>query len=154
MARRHSSRVFGFAAIMTEQEYINRLKSMWPQDSDASLESVALADKAVSAFPRSTRLWCMRGDLIQLGPKECPHPLDEALTSYRRAVELDPQCAGAWESIGHYHDAVLDDESAAEPFFAEAKRLRERQRAEPSAPPNRRPTRHGATRTPRRGGGR
>jgi hypothetical protein len=96
----------------------------------------------------------MRGDLIQLGPKECPHPLDEALTSYRRAVELDPQCAGAWESIGHYHDAVLDDESAAEPFFAEAKRLRERQRAEPSAPPNRRPTRHGATRTPRRGGGR
>src|ERR1035441_7332721 len=97
---------------MTEQEYIHRLKSMWPQDSDASLESVALADKAVSAFPRSTRLWCMRGDLIQLGPKECPHPLDEALTSYRRAVELDPQCAEAWESIGHYHDAVLDDESA------------------------------------------
>ena len=139
---------------MTEKQYINRIKGMWPRDCDASLESIALADKAVSAFSRSPRLWCIRGDLIQLGPKECPHPLDEALDSYRRAVELDAQCADAWESIGHYHDSVLDDESAAVPFFAEAHRLRGQQRAEPSAPPNRRPASHAAIRTPRRGGGR
>ena len=139
---------------MTEKEYINRLKGMWPRDCDASLESIALADEAVSAFPHSPRLLCMRGDIIQLGPKECPHPLDEALASYRRSMELDPQCAEAWESIGYYHDAVLDDENAAEPFFAEAQRLRGQQRAEPSAPPNRRPARQRQLRVRGKGGGR
>ena len=139
---------------MSEQEYIDRLKSMWPHDCDASLELLALADKAVSAFPRSTRLWCMRGDLIQLGPKENPHPLDEALACYRRAAQLDRHCAEAWDEIGHYHDAVLDDESAARPFFTKAQRLREQQRAELSALPDRRSARQRRTGPSRRGTGR
>jgi tetratricopeptide (TPR) repeat protein len=120
---------------MTEGQYIQRLKDLWPRDTDASLEAIALADTSVSAFHGSARLWCMRGSLIQLGPEQCPHPLDEALASYRRAVELDPEFAEAWEELGHYYDAVLDDESGAEPFFERARKLRER-KAEPGAPPN------------------
>lgn len=121
---------------MNEQEYIERLKEMWPHGCDASLESIALVDEALSAFPCSIPLWCMRGHLIQLGPKECPHPLDEALASYRRVAELDPQCAEAWDEIGHYTDAVLADEAGAAPFFEKARQLRARQKAEPGAPPN------------------
>jgi Tfp pilus assembly protein PilF len=66
----------------------------------------------------------MRGDLIQLGPESCPHPLVEAFASYQRAIEISPDCAEAWEAVGHYYDAVLDDEATAERYFREAARLR------------------------------
>jgi tetratricopeptide (TPR) repeat protein len=109
---------------MTEDDYIAQLRTGWPKDSDASLEVIALADEAVRSFPQSARLWVMRGDLIQIGPECCPHPLDEALRSYQRAIELDPQFAEAWDEIGHYHDTVLDDETEAQRCFREAERLR------------------------------
>jgi tetratricopeptide (TPR) repeat protein len=95
----------------------------WPDNCDATLETVELADEAVRVFPGSAQLWCIRGDLIQLGPEDCPHSLDDARASYQRATELDPQFIEAWESLGHFHDAVLDDEAAAQRFFKEAERL-------------------------------
>jgi hypothetical protein len=113
-----------FSFAMTEHEYISRLRSGWPQGSDASLEVIALADEAVRAFAHSARLLVMRGDLIQLGPEACPHTLEEALHCYQRAVEFEPRFADAWEEIGHYHDAILDDESAAKPYFERARSLR------------------------------
>jgi tetratricopeptide (TPR) repeat protein len=109
---------------MTEDDYISALRARWPRDCDASLETITLADEAVRAFPSSARLLVMRGNLIQLGPESCPHPLEEALRSYQRAVELDPQFSEAWEEIGRFHDAVLGDEPAAKRFFQEAERLR------------------------------
>lgn len=120
---------------MTEDEYISRLRAGWPRGSDASLQTIALVDEAVSAFPRSARLLVMRGNLIELGPESCPHPLDEALHCYQRAVEIEPQFAEAWEELGHYHDAVLDDEDAARQYFERARRLRD----EPAASGNSRP---------------
>lgn len=109
---------------MTEDDYISRLRADWPKDSDASLELIAFADEAVRIFPQSAPLWVLRGDLIQLGPETCPHSLAEALRSFQRAIEIDPQFAEAWEEIGHYHVAVLADEAGAERYFREAKRLR------------------------------
>ena len=109
---------------MTEDDYISQLRAGWPKDSDASLAVIALADEAVRAFPQSARLWLMRGDLIQIGPKSCPHPLEEALRSYQRAIEIDPQFADAWDEIGHYHDAVLADETGAQRCFRKAERLK------------------------------
>lgn len=109
---------------MTENDYFSQLRDGWPKGRDASLQIIALADEAVRAFPQSARLWVMRGDLIQLGPESCPHPLEESLASYQRAVEVDPQFAEAWDEIGHYHDAVLSDEAAAQRYFREAERLR------------------------------
>jgi hypothetical protein len=110
---------------MTEDDYISTLRARWPKGCDASLELISLADEAVRSFPRSARLWLLRGDIIQLGPESCPHPLGESLVSYHRAVELDPKFADAWDEIGHYHDAVLGDEKAAQTFFQKAERLRE-----------------------------
>ena len=109
---------------MTENDYITQLRAVWPKDADASSEVIALADRAVSAFPQSARLWVMRGDLIQIGSESCPHPLAEALRSYQQAVELEPGFAEAWDEIGHYHDTVLSDEMAAQKYFREAERLR------------------------------
>jgi len=72
----------------------------------------------------SPKLWCMRGDLIQLASESCPHSLDDARACYQRAAEIDPQFAEAWESLGHFLSAVLDDEPTAQRFFTEAERLR------------------------------
>ena len=111
---------------MTESDYISDLRARWPHGdtSEASLETIAVADEAVRAFPQSARLWEMRGCLIQLGPESLPHPLEESLRSFQRAVEIDPQFADAWDEIGHYYDAVLDDEKTAQEYFEKAKRLR------------------------------
>ena len=116
----------GHIRAMTENDYISDLRARWPRDdtSDASLETIAVADEAVRAFPLSARLWERRGCLIQLGPESCPHSLEEALRSFQRAVEIDPQFADAWDEIGHYYDAVLDDEKTAQEYFEKAKRLR------------------------------
>ncbi len=113
--------------IVSENEHVAKLKARWPrmQDNDAVLlETISIADEAVSAFPQSSQLWCILGDVIQLGPEGSPHSLDNALMCYQRATEVDPQCIEAWESLGHFHSAVLDDESKAQGFFSEAERLR------------------------------
>ena len=116
----------GHIRAMTEDDYISDLRARWPHDdaSDASLETIAVADEAVRAFPLSARLWEMRGCLIQLGPESLPHPLEESLRSFQRAVEIDPQFADAWDEIGHYYDVVLDDEKTAQEYFDKAKSLR------------------------------
>jgi tetratricopeptide (TPR) repeat protein len=112
---------------MTENNYIAQLETRWPrrEDSDAVLlVTIALADEAVRAFPQSPRLWCIRGDVIQLGPESCPHSLEDARACYQRATEIDPQFIEAWESLGHFHNAVLDDETTAQRFFSQAERLK------------------------------
>ena len=109
---------------MTEEKYISELKKGWPRKGDATLEAIALADESTRAFPNSAKLWCMRGDLIQLGPEKNPHSLDDALTSYKRAIEIDPMFAEAWEEIGHFYHNVLDDETTAQSYFREAERLK------------------------------
>jgi hypothetical protein len=110
---------------MTEEDYIEELKKRWPRlKSEATLEAVALADEATRAFPRSSILWCMRGHLIQLGPANCPHNLNEALASYKKAIEVDPSFAEAWEEAGHFYHNVLDDEAAVQPYFLEAEKLK------------------------------
>ena len=83
---------------MSEAEYIAALKAQWPispEVVEADLETIALADEAVKAFSKSPKLWCMRGNLIELGPESCPHPLGEAFACYRQAMALDPGFAEA-----------------------------------------------------------
>jgi tetratricopeptide (TPR) repeat protein len=109
---------------MTEDEYISELKKRWPRQGDATLETIALADEAVRTFPLWPRLWCILGNLIELGPENCPHSLDDALASYKRAIEIDPLFAEAWEEAGYFYHNVLDDEPAAQPYFREAKKLK------------------------------
>ena len=110
---------------MTEEDYIEELKKHWPRlKSEATLETIAIADEATRAFPRSPKLWCMRGHLIQLGPENCPHSLNEALASYERAIEIDPSFVDAWEEAGHFYHNFLDDELTAQPYFREAEKLK------------------------------
>ena len=111
---------------MTEEDYIAELRERSPRNAKmkATPETIALADEATRAFPRSPKLWCMRGNLIQLGPENCPHSLNEALASYKRAIEIDPSFAQAWEEAGDFYQDVRNDEPAAQPYFREAEKLK------------------------------
>ena len=103
---------------------IDVLRSHGPAaGEDASLEALHLADEAVERFPRSAKLWCMRGDLIQLGSGESHHELEDALRSYQRAAEADPDYAAAWESLGYYYDVITNELEAAERMFRRAVHL-------------------------------
>jgi tetratricopeptide (TPR) repeat protein len=111
---------------VTENDYIEELKKRWPRTAKtkATIEIVTFADEAIRAFPRSPKLWCMRGNLIELGPGNSPYSLDDALDSYKRAIEIDPQFIQAWEDTGYFYRDVLDKEDEAKPYFHEAERLK------------------------------
>jgi tetratricopeptide (TPR) repeat protein len=109
---------------MKESDYIEKLFALWPAEGETSDEALALADGAVRAHPDSARLWCMRGDLIQLGSADIPYSLEDALACYERAVSIDPGFAEGYEGIGHFYDAVMPNPSRARRAFREADRIR------------------------------
>ena len=116
---------------MNESEYVFELRARWPRETEAEAtpETMALADEAVRAFPDSPKLWCMRGDLIQLASGSCQHSLDDAGACYLRAIKIDPSFAEAYEEAAHFFDAVMGDEERAFFYFSEFHRLREQQSA-------------------------
>lgn len=105
----------------SEREWEDRIRTMVQSADGATARSVADIESALSEHPLSARLWDLRGDVIQLlGEPIEAYDLQEALRSYQRAVELDPQYARALESIGHYLDAVEDRPADAEEWFRRA----------------------------------
>lgn len=112
-------------AKMTESTYIEKLFDLWPTEGETSDEALALSDESVRAHPNSAKLWCMRGNLILLGPADMPYDLADALACYERAVSIDPNFAEGYEEIGHFYDAVVPDPLRAERAFREAARIRE-----------------------------
>jgi len=109
---------------MKESDYIEKLFALWPTEGETSGEALALADEAVRTYPASAKLWCMRGDLIQLGSADIPYSLEDALACYERAVSIDPNFAEGHEGIGHFYDAVMLNPSRARRAFPEAARIR------------------------------
>ena len=109
---------------MNESDYIAKLSSLWPTEGETSKEALAVADSAVRMFPNSAKLWCIRGDLIHLGPADVRYELDEALTCYERAVFIDPHFAEGYEEIGHFFDAVMPNPKRARRAFRQAASIR------------------------------
>ena len=112
---------------MKESDYIEKLFTLWPTKGETSAEALALADEAVRAYPDSAKLWCMLGDLIQLGLANIPYSLEDALACYERAVSIDPNFAEGHEEIGHFYDAVMPNPRRARRALREAARIRKGQ---------------------------
>ena len=64
----------------------------------------------------------LRGDAIQLSD-DLTNPLTEVERSYRKATEINPNFAEAYEELGYFWFAVMDDASKAKSFFEPAVRL-------------------------------
>jgi hypothetical protein len=111
---------------MSVDDYITKLKAR-PKDCETTPEAFALVEEALKAHPDSAMLWCFRGALIQLGPtpEVSGYTLEDALTSYRKATEVEPDCPEGWEELGHYYDVILRDEQSAKGFWEKATKLKE-----------------------------
>ena len=105
---------------MTETDYITKIKSLLTDESEVAVEVLQLVEKSVAEHPQSAKLWCWRGDLIQRAALEANYELDDALKSYKRALEIDPSNAEAYESIGYYEDAIMSNPASAESSFRKA----------------------------------
>lgn len=108
----------------TEQEYIDKLWEVYPYETETPLRVINLADKAIRAFPASSELWLIRGNLIQLGDEDCPYGLEEAATCYQKAVEINPDYVEAWEEIGHYYDIIEPNKAISLKAFQKAEELK------------------------------
>lgn len=75
---------------------------------------------ALAAYPNDAEMWLLRGDAMQLSDDERTNALVEAERSYRRAAELKPNSARAYESLGRFWSEVMDDPVTALRFFERA----------------------------------
>jgi tetratricopeptide (TPR) repeat protein len=107
-------------ADMTEDDYLNELSRRVREAEAATVETMRLVDEAVALFPRSVKLWCQRGDLIQLGSAGVRHTLEDARASYERALAIDPDNAEPLESLGHFFDAVDPQPILAESYLRQS----------------------------------
>ncbi len=89
---------------LSESELIAVIESHWPEgEGPVSWALLDLARRAASDFPDSLALNEMGADLISLAyptgqMTDADH--DEAIEMTRRAVELSPEDADPWESLG------------------------------------------------------
>jgi hypothetical protein len=109
---------------MAEEDYIHKIAelSRLASGSETPIQVFREIEEALSVYPDSPSLWCMRGDLIQLGPEDSPYSLEDALRSYEKALTINPVFAEAHESIGYYSDVIDGDLVRAEAAFLEAVR--------------------------------
>lgn len=99
-------------------EFIDRIRDEIRRDGGASNDLLRRIEDELRSHP-SAELWILRGDAIQLSDGE-DYELDDAETSYRNAIQLDPGCAAAYESLGYFTYAVKDDARASLQFFQKA----------------------------------
>jgi tetratricopeptide (TPR) repeat protein len=105
---------------MTEKEYLYLIRSKVQAEDTIGNEIIELVDEAISLYPQSSALWCLRGDLLQRAEDDKKYELSDAFNSYTKAIEIDPNCAEAYESIGYYHDVIDDDPEKAKGAFERA----------------------------------
>jgi tetratricopeptide (TPR) repeat protein len=84
----------------------------------ATPEILRQIDAALEERP-SAELWILRGDAIQLSDGNT-HTIADAEQCYERALELDPSSCEPYQSLGHFHYAVMDDAVTAKLFFERA----------------------------------
>ena len=105
---------------MTEAEYISQIRQRIREEGRIFNDSFDLLRAALAEYPDSPSLWCLRGDMIQLSDEDAGCSLDDVLPSYEKALDLDPNCGEAYESIGYFYDKVLDAPAIAEAYFRTA----------------------------------
>jgi len=97
--------------------FIRRIKNEISRAEHASAGVLEEIEEELERAP-SAALWILHGDALQLCDDE--ERLEEAEESYLQALELDPQSAEAYESLGHFTFAIHDDARASLELFEKA----------------------------------
>lgn len=111
---------------MNEDEYLNAIRGCWPSQEpsiEGEKEALRLLDEALSQFPSSSKLWVMRGDLLQLAGADTSQSLSECEHCYREAVRADRRNPEAYEGLAWFLDAVMGKPRKAKQYFEKARRL-------------------------------
>jgi hypothetical protein len=101
---------------VTESEYIAELKAEWPKGRAAPRGVLSLACLAVQEFPNSAMLWFLRGQLMWMSPEDYMFSKLDAITSFEKALELDPSFSDARNQLEDCRDRTKDQ---AEKFGGE-----------------------------------
>ncbi|WP_018277357.1 tetratricopeptide repeat protein [Teredinibacter turnerae] len=112
---------------MNEAEYIAELRKRWPRDhksEEPTAETMEVTLKALEDYPNSEKLWVMRGDLLQLVNFDDGLELGESEKCYRKAIEINPQSAEAYEELAHFLDAVMAKPRKAKQYYVKARLLK------------------------------
>jgi len=99
-------------------DFIRRIKSEITRAEGASEQLLEEIDAELNRAP-TAELWILRGDAIQVSDAD-DADLDEVEASYLAALELDPNSADAYESLGHFAFGVADDPRTAAEYFRAA----------------------------------
>jgi hypothetical protein len=78
---------------------------------------LSLACLAVRDFPNSAMLWFLRGRLISMSPADYLFSKLDAITSFEKAIELDPTFADACEQLGARPDGASDQLERPSKFY-------------------------------------
>ena len=107
---------------LNEEDSIHRITELrrLTKGGETTVNVFRAIKDALSTHPDSPKLWCIRGDCIQLGPEDSPYSLEDALLSYEKALIIDPGFPEAHESIGYYFDVIDIDLGRSETAFREA----------------------------------
>jgi tetratricopeptide (TPR) repeat protein len=99
-------------------EFIQRIREEILRAEAASPSILAQIEQELGR-EQSAELWILRGDAIQLSNGD-EYDLQDAETSYLKALELDPASAEAYESLGHFTFALKDDARGSLHYFQRA----------------------------------
>ena len=116
--------------LVTESDYLQQLKSRWPQGGTASREVLSLAAEAVRDFPESAALWFLRGQLLVLAPVDYIFSKLDAICSFQKASEIDPAFAEAYEQFSRSEDGARADPEQALEYYRKAAARRGKPRGE------------------------
>ncbi len=112
-ARAHATEAIRFAEKLSvrDRRYLAMVQPMvlsQPRDAKTWLER---ANEAVEAFPEDAEFWFLRGWALSANGEK-----DAGRKAFRRATELDPAFAWAWQFLGE-SQAVAGDLTAAQASF-------------------------------------
>jgi hypothetical protein len=95
---------------MTEPECIEQVRDLFPDLMSSTPEARAAVNEAVRAYPNSPALWLLHGQITMASENEDESEINRiTLASYKRALELDRNCAATHRALAIFYDGVLED---------------------------------------------
>jgi tetratricopeptide (TPR) repeat protein len=109
----------------SEKKYVQEIYATLTEKGFSTNTTHEKIKAALEEFPNSTHLWCLRGNMILLDD-ECDNDfeLEDALSSYEKALEINPNCVEALEETGYFYFNILDEEEKAKPYLKKAEKLK------------------------------
>jgi hypothetical protein len=103
---------------------IKKLQNGMRHRGKATSADLRTIEQLLKKEPKCARLWCMRGNFIELSDDDNIYSIRDALLSYKHGIKVEPEYADSYIEAGYYHFNVRDDPFRALPYFRHALKLK------------------------------